>query len=352
VATVNIEIQKALLRHQVDLLRLEAGTRTRAINAINQMTNELYGMLTDKDITKFSKSRITALLSQAEDTINRYYGRIQDFSDRTLEGAAQVSAKYAGKTLDATFIGIDMEASLPSVTVLEKIAGDALIMGATTDEWWERQARDTAFRFSNAVRQGLVAGDTTEKIAARVAGRQGFPGVMEVSRANARSLVHTAIMEVANESRMSVFQKNDDIIEGVRQVSTLDSNTTDICMAYDGAEFDLEGEPINDTELPYEGGCPRHWGCRSVEVPITKTFKQLGVDAPEPDAGTRASEGGQVSARMTFGDFLDTLSEEKQNEMLGEGRAELWRAGDITLQQLLDQKGNPLTLKELEKRYG
>jgi hypothetical protein len=149
VATVNIEIQKALLRHQVDLLRLEAGTRTRAINAINQMTNELYGMLTDKDITKFSKSRITAMLSQTEDTINRYYGRIQDFSDRTLEGAAQVSAKYAGKTLDATFIGIDMEASLPSVTVLEKIAfGDALIMGATTDEWWERQARDVAFRFS------------------------------------------------------------------------------------------------------------------------------------------------------------------------------------------------------------
>jgi hypothetical protein len=67
-------------------------------------------------------------------------------------------------------------------------------------------------------------------------------------------------MEVANESRMATFKKNDDIIEGVRQVSTLDSNTTDICMAYDGAEFDLEGEPINGTDLPYEGGVPAALG--------------------------------------------------------------------------------------------
>jgi hypothetical protein len=38
--------------------------------------------------------------------------------------------------------------------------------------------------------------------------------------------------------------------------------------------------------------------------------------------------------------------------MLGKGRAELWRSGKITLNQLLDQRGNPLTLAQLQSRYG
>jgi hypothetical protein len=38
--------------------------------------------------------------------------------------------------------------------------------------------------------------------------------------------------------------------------------------------------------------------------------------------------------------------------MLGKGRAELWRSGKITLNQLLDQRGNPLTLAELRSQYG
>jgi hypothetical protein len=87
-------------------------------------------------------------------------------------------------------------------------------------------------------------------------------------------------------------------------------------------------------------------------VPITKTFKQLGIDAPEPKEGTRASEDGQVPAKWTFDDFLGTMSKEEQDEMLGEGRADLWRKGKIMLPQLMDMKGNPLSLAQLERKYG
>lgn len=351
-AAVNLDIQTSLLHHQVDLLRLEAGERKKAFRILDNMMNDVLGRLTDKDITKFSKSRLTSLLSQTTQTIERYYGKVRDLADETLLGVAEVQAAHVASELESTFAGIDLSASLPSEAVLSRVAGDSLIMGAPSEEWWARQARDVAFRFASTVRQGIAAGDTTEQVASRVAGRSGYPGIMDVTRANARSLVHTSIMEVANEARMASYQANDDVVDGVHQVSTLDSNTTDTCMAYDGAEFDLDGEPINGTDLPYEGGCPRHWGCRSIEVPITKTFKELGINAPEPKGDTRASEDGQVPADWTFSDFLDTMSEDQQNEMLGEGRAELWRNGDITLPQLMDQKGNPLTLAELKDKYG
>ena len=37
------------------------------------------------------------------------------------------------------------------------------------------------------------------------------------------------------------------------------------------------------------------------------SFKELGIDVPEPDASTRASDEGQVSADITFDDFLKVL---------------------------------------------
>lgn len=350
---VHPKINTAILRHQVDLLRLEAGTRRRVIKLLDNMVSDLTGMLSAHDLTKFSKARVNALMSQATDTVEGYYAKANTLTQKTLTGVAEAQAAHTTSLLDKTFAAVvDFSASLPTDTYLERIASNALIIGAPSEEWWARQSRDAAFRFSTAVRQGLVAGDTTETIAARIAGRQGYPGILDIVRANARSLVHTSIMEVANESRMETFKQNDDVVEGIRQVSTLDSNTTDICMAYDGAEWDLSGEPMPGTSLPYEGGVPRHWGCRSVEVPITMTFKELGINLPEPTEGTRASADGPVPASTTFADFLAEHTAAEQDEMLGAGRAEMWRNGDITLQQLLDQKGNPLTLEELQQKYG
>lgn len=343
--TVNSNIQAALLRQQLDLLRLEAGAREKVLDTLDDMVDELVQKLATQDLTSFNKARTSAFINAAADSIEEYYSKIFVGMDKTLLGAAEVQARATAKLLEKTYIGIELAASLPTDTFLERLVSNAVILGAPSEEWWARQSRDTSFRFANAVRQGLVAGDTAEGVVSRV------KATIDVSRSNARSLVHSSIMEVAAEARMETFKKNADVIEGIRQVSTLDSSTTDICMAYDGAEFDLDGNPINGTTLPYEGGVPRHWGCRSVEVPITMTFKELGIDMPEPKAGTRASEDGPVPARMTFDDFLSAHTEEEQNEMLGTGRAELWRNGDITLQQLLDQKGNPLTLEELQDKY-
>jgi hypothetical protein len=58
---------------------------------------------------------------------------------------------------------------------------------------------------------------------------------------------------------------------------------------------------------------------------------------------------GQVPEDITFKDFLEKKSKAFQDEVLGKGKAQLWREGKITLQQLLDQSGNPIPLKELDK---
>lgn len=91
--------------------------------------------------------------------------------------------------------------------------------------------------------------------------------------------------------------------------------------------------------------------CRSVMLAIPKSFRELGIDEDEIPPSTRSSMDGQVAEDLSFGEFLKKKGTAFQDKMLGKGRADLWREGKITLPQLLDQRGNPLSVRELREKY-
>lgn len=339
------KIAEAILSHQVDLLRLSGFAQNQALALLDSMGAELTALLRKGNLTEFGKNRLNILLRQATEIIDRYYTAISETHKATAAGAAGIQ----GNVVEGAMLRVSLEAAIPTTTHLAAILSDSLVEGAKTAAWWDRQAGDVAFRFASEVRQGLIQGQTNEQIVARVAGSSTRSGVMDVARSNARSLVQSSIQQVANDARLETFRKNRDVIKGVRQLSTLDSHTTEICIAYADGEWDLDGEPLGDTELPFNGGPPRHWGCRSVLVPITKTFKELGLGIPEFGRPQQATAGGPTS--LTLHQWLDTRTKEELNDQLGVGKADLYRKGKISLQQLLDQRGNPLTLKQLERKY-
>lgn len=335
------QIADDLLAHNLDLLRLNASMRLDALKLLKSLEQELVRKLSVGTLTDYSKSATEYLLASARAVVEKYYADINAVADEALAGLSSVQQEVVRTALADVGYG----AALASPTHFATALTDVLIQGAPSAEWWSKQAEDVAFKFSNVVRQGIVQGKTNGDIIREV--RE----VMVVGRANAAALVQTSVQQVANSSSVETFKQNADVIQGMMQLSTLDSHTTDICMAYSGAEWDLDEEPMGDTKLPFDGGPPRHWNCRSVLVPITKTFAELGMDAPEMKGGERASTDGPVNANTTFEDFLDRKGKAFQDEMLGKGRAELWRDGTITLPQLLDLKGRPLTLAELKSKY-
>lgn len=330
-----------LLSHNLDLLRLNASMRLDALKLLKSLEKELVGKLAAGTLTEYSKAATDYLLASVKSVVQKYYEDISKASNEALAGLSEVQASVVRTALAEVGYG----AALAPATQFATALTDVLIQGAPSAEWWSKQADDVAFKFSNAVRQGIVQGKTNGTIIKEA--RE----VMDVGRANAAALVQTSVQQVANSSLIETFKQNADVIKGMMQLSTLDSHTTDICMAYSGAEWDLDEEPMGDTKLPFNGGPPRHWNCRSVLVPITKSFAELGMDSKEMKATERASTDGPVAADMTFGKFLERKGKAFQDEMLGKGRAELWRKDIITLPQLLDQKGNPLTLAELKKKY-
>ena len=186
----------------------------------------------------------------------------------------------------------------------------------------------------------------------------GIPvsGIMKTTRAKAGALAATSMNAFTNQARIATFQQNTDVIKGTQQLSTLDNLTSDICVAYSEQAWNVETfKPIPPSTLPFNGGPPRHFNCRSTLVPVLRSFQELGLTDKESagfPVGTRASMDGQVPGDTTFAQFLSGKSKNFQDKLLGPKRAKLWRNDNITLTQLVDMRGNPMTVAQLELKAG
>jgi len=347
---INQDILDAIIRTQLDLYRLDAGTRKQVIEILLRMQAELVSKLASNDLTVFNKRRLNQLLGEAQQVIEQYYTMAEGQLAIDLHGAGKVTAISATNSLTQA---ITLDAKLPTETFFKALVSNILIQGAPATEWWARQSMDTSFRFANAVRQGLAQGETNAHIIARIVGKRGYPGIMEIARNSAAALVQTSVQSVANAARLETFKKNTDIIIRLRWLTALDGHVCPLCMARADKEWtnteDGTHEPVGHA-MPFENP-PIHFNDRCVLVPITKTYKELGLDIPEPKPGTRASSEGQVAADTTFAAYLKRRTVAEQDAQLGHGRAQLWRDGTITLQQLVNGQGRELTLAELKVKY-
>jgi hypothetical protein len=261
-------------------------------------------------------------------------------------------ARHEATATASTFATIGLEAAIPTEAVLRALVNDTLLQGAPLSAWWAKQSDDLAFRYANAVRQGVAQGETLQQMIVRVFGskRLGTPGIGfpdSVLRRNASALVHDSIMSVTGAARMAVYQENQDIMKGYRWLSTLDSIICKVCVARSGAKWDLNFKPMGSPAFPFVRQGDLHSNCRCAVLPILKSYKELGADIQEPPTGTRASDLGQVPADLSFDGFLKRHTKNYQDDLLGPGRAELWRAGKISLSDLVSQNGRPLTLEQL-----
>lgn len=344
-----IAINDALISHQIDLLRLEAGTASRVVALLTELQKELaYRLITEDNLTAFTKARLQALLKQATDAVDRYYAMIEGTMAQTLQGVANVTAGQSAATLNTVIVS--MEAALPTETFLARLITNALIMGAPSSDWWQKQGMDIAFRFSNVVRQGVVQGLTNEQIVARIVGSpsKGITGIMDIARSNARSLVHTSIMAVSNAARVETFETNMADVADLMWLATLDTHTCIRCMARDMHTYAMGTHEPLDGGPPWEGGPGAlHWGDRCVASLSMRPIKGM----PPLPVGGRASSTGPVAGNTSFADYLDRMGKDWQDRVLGPGRAALYRSGKLTLEQLLGPGMSPLTLAQLRAKY-
>jgi SPP1 gp7 family putative phage head morphogenesis protein len=191
-------------------------------------------------------------------------------------------------------------------------------------EHWGKRMRSMREGVEAQVRMGLIQGEAPPLIVKRV--RSVWPG----ERRKVASTVRTAVAHAQTQARQAVFEENDNLLEGVMWVATLDVSTCPRCALLDGNVFEVDEGPRP----------PLHRGpCRCSPVPVLKSAKDLG--------GTRASMDGQVPDKLTFSEWIEDQDVERQNEVFGVGRARLFREGRIGLEDMVDAAGNTLSLDRL-----
>lgn len=348
------EALKGTIAAAVDLSRFEYKARQDILKQMKTLEQQLIADLAGvKNLTAFSEAKLKQLLSTTQSAIASAYDGIAKEQAAMLTSLAIVQQKTAEGVINNS-VGTVLIENTFTHNQLKVLASNALIEGAPSAEWWARASKDLQEKFADGIRQGMLRGETLGQLVERVQGP-----LMGKTTAQAEAIVRTSVQTVSNMIRQDVYKENSDIVEGIQWVSTLDDRTTDICQALDGAIWDLNLDPVDDG--PDYPGAIAHWGCRSTQVPVLKSWnkivenKELAEKLEEAEAknpGMRASMDGEVPAKMDYNEWLMTLPKERQIDILGPGKWELWEGGggNLSLREMIDQSGNTLTLKELEDR--
>jgi hypothetical protein len=170
-------------------------------------------------------------------------------------------------------------------------------------------------------------------------------------------LVRTSIQAAATEARQMVYSDNKPLLKGVHWIATLDGRTSSTCRSLDGKEFGIDDGPRP----------PAHFGCRSVTVPIIKSWAELGFNGTEPPAplrpfvrskrklkdipkADRAALTGKAPEDLSYGDWLRKQPTAFQVEVLGPTRAKLFRDGGLPIEKFRDARmTSDFTLDELRR---
>lgn len=356
IVSANEAMVDLIMERAIDLLRLEAGTRNKVIALLHDLENDILASIakiapTDPQRLSARRVRLEKLLLLVENSIRSTYRLNSQLLASEIREIADLEATWTGRAINAS---IQVEFATVGLTreALATLVSDVMIQGAPSKEWWGRQAQGLSDKFADEMRRGVALGETNAALVKRVRGTAEAPGLMQVSRVSAERLVRASVQTAANAGRSATYAANSDLIAAVMWHATLDTRTSIWCLARDGHKYGpIDHESLEGAPPWLEGPGAIHWNCRSTSVPVLKSWKELGIDLDEIPKTTRASMDGQVPAEQTFESWLGKQTVERQNRVLGVGKADLWRAGKIGFRDLLDQSGRPLSTEALRAKY-
>ena len=357
------EIEEAILKRDLLLSRVSATEREKLLKVLTSLTKSLAAQMYElDDLAVMSPSKrmriIKKFIKAGEKTINESFSGYGKEFNATLAEIIVFEAQQTGRELikasaAAGTVNIKPETLTLTAEQAEMLLKDTWITNKSVSEMLDGQVVMFVNEFKKRVRRGYVSGQTNAQIARELKGYTDKDGIIHrgldgVTAKNAEQMVRTSCLAMANTARLEMYRKNADIIRCVQWVATLDLRTCIHCAAMDGKYWYLDGQPIGH-DIPFESP-PVHRNCRCTVTPVLKSFSEIDENGNVVETitpSTRASKDGQVSDRLDFAQWFESLSEAEQEKYLGVGRWNLCKDGKITFSSLIDQNGRGLTVKEL-----
>jgi SPP1 gp7 family putative phage head morphogenesis protein len=356
--SANVILADLMIMHHLQLQRLASHEYQKMAKILKQLSEELAKQTILIDPTapmrvRYRNERMKKLMDEGRriigekftEMLKEFRGDMYDLAKIEADFAVNALAKATGLSIGTTLTAEQMRA----------VVNSSYIEGGLLKEWFSRASESFRLDFQKEIKLGMTAGEGIDKMRRRIIGNKrdykDGPSLYEKRKRGTEALVRTAVMSVSNEARQAAFKENESLIKGYQWLATLDDRTCLVCAVLDGKKWDLEGNPLGGHEFEYSVP-PRHWSCRCIITCILKTMRELGIDMDEMNESVRASMDGQVPESWTYEEWTARMEGTKQakvlSKVIGKGRYELWKAGKITFNDLITQKGRPIGLKELQ----
>lgn len=338
-----------VIANLITLQRLGNMANVEAKVLLGDLFDDLAAQIAKLDPTapereRYRRQRIEALLGEVDDLVGERFREVRKTLRARLAGIGAQQAQRAGAHLGESIgsVAIDIRTGRVGLPLMRSILDNNPFEGETLRGWVETQAAATVRRVRRQLQLGMTQNETLDQLVRRVRGRHAgggrfVGGVLDATTRDTEAIVRTGVNFIANRAHQAVYQANADILEGMEVVAVLDMRTTPICMSKDGQVL-----PLDSTDVP-----PYHYGCRTILV-AKIAWERLGIEPPDP--GTRASMGGQVKSSITYEGWLKNQPAGVQNEILGPGRASLFREGKVGLRDLVREDRSLVSLEELRRK--
>jgi len=338
-----------LTRHQVYLERLKAG-EARLFDpvavALNRTVVQLLSSVGTTDLGDLSPAdfeRVVKALVQAEERLLSPYAkglttRLSEFATFESQFAEQTLDKATNGTASVVTVHAAAAWAAAKSTPVQAVGK---LLEPFIRDWTVSTMNSVEATIRNAHAQGWTVDQTVRAVRGTKA--QNYKdGLVSGVKRNVEALVRTSIQHVSNTARGAVWAANEDIVQGERWISTLDSRTTQVCRSLDQRVF-----PFGVGPRP-----PIHIGCRSTTIPEMKeTVTLLGGTVR---ASRGAAGGAQVPASQTYYEWLKGQPASFQDDAIGVTRGKLFRNGGLSAEEFarlnLGRNFEPLTLAEMRVR--
>jgi SPP1 gp7 family putative phage head morphogenesis protein len=348
--TVNEALRDRGIAHAIFLQRQSTATVHKVVALLNRLDDRLVEQLRERlekveqrgaDLAPITTRRLRELLDAVRKLVDAGYERLAERTAKELVDIVTHEAAFEAETLRKA-IPLRVEVVVPAEQVLVSAVNARPFQGRLLNEWFADAGAAKLRRLRDAIRLGVAEGATVDQLVRTIRGTRAAnfrDGILEASRRDVESVVRTSINHISNHARQATYIANGDIVKSWLFVATIDGKTTITCASLDHKTF-----PIGKGPMP-----PRHVNCRSTSIPITKSYRELGLDLDEVPATSRASMDGQIPSGVDFDTWLRGRSAEFQDEVLGRSRGKLFRAG-MKMERFTDRGGEVYDLPTLRAR--
>lgn len=340
-SSVNAQLQRAILRHQVGIIRLGAAEARKVIELLDRADLEIAEKISRLPEGQQGRRLLESRLREIRRLNVAAHNRLGRFLRGNLLEVGKYELDYQQKML-GEIVPLQVSWVRLSSEQLEAIVSNEAFAGRLLDEWVESLEVDKFNRVRDAIRVGMIEGQSIPGIVRRIYGTKKNrykDGILAIPRRHVESVVRTAVNAIANTARDQMYLENSDVVKAVEWLSTLDTRTTDICLERDGKVWRV------DEAHPRP---PAHVRCRSTLSPVLKSWEELGIEAGSIAPEFRASMDGVVPQRLKAKQWLMGEPRETVEMMLGKKLTiQFYENPDAPL--VRDLAASPLTVEELRR---